>query len=99
MPRYFFHIIDGITLRDHEGTELPDIQTARSVAVRTSGEILHDMGERFWDGTEWHLEVADEWGRKLFVLHFLAENADSKPQAKPDHETGVSPNLSRKSLD
>ena len=46
MPRYFFHIIDGITLRDHEGTELPDIQTARSVAVRTSGEILQDMGER-----------------------------------------------------
>ena len=99
MPRYFFHIIDGITLRDHEGTELPDIQTARSVAVRTSGEILQDMGERFWDGTEWHLEVTDEWGRKLFVLHFLAENAASKPQAMPDHETGVSPNLSRKSLD
>ena len=99
MPRYFFHIIDGITLRDHEGTELPDVQTARSVAIRTSGEILHDMGERFWDGTEWHLEVTDEWGRELFVLHFLAEKTASEPQTKPDQETGAFHNLPRKSLD
>lgn len=73
MPRYFFHILDGTSLCDHEGMELPNLYTARSMAIRTSGEILRDMGERFWDGTEWRLEVTDEGGQVLFVLQFLAE--------------------------
>lgn len=73
MPRYFFHVRDGTTILDTEGTELPDIYTAQEQAIRTSGEILRDMGARFWDGTEWRMEVNDEQKACLFVLRFSAE--------------------------
>ena len=60
MPRYFFHVIDGTSLRDETGTELPDIYTAQAQAIRLSAEIPREMGAKFWNGTEWKLEVADE---------------------------------------
>jgi len=73
MPRYFFHVADGYSARDTEGTELPDIYAAQDQAIRTSGEMLRDMGSEFWNGTEWTLEVTDEQGQVLFVLRFSAE--------------------------
>ena len=63
MPRYFFHVYDGYSSTDDEGTELPDIYTAQAEAIRMSGEILRDMGAKFWNGTEWSLEVADGAGK------------------------------------
>ncbi len=87
MPRYFFHVIDGTSARDEDGTELASIYVAQAEAIRLSGEILRDMGARFWDGTQWRLEVADEQDQVLFVQHFSAEErlpgldagSDSKP--------------------
>lgn len=73
MRRYFFHVHDGYSSRDEDGTELPDIYTAQAEAIRLSGEILRDMGAKFWSGTHWQLEVADERGAILFVLTFSAE--------------------------
>jgi hypothetical protein len=73
MPRYFFHVIDGYTARDTDGTELRDIYAAQEQAIQMSGEILRDMGGKFWNGTEWKLEVADEQGQILFALRFSAE--------------------------
>ncbi len=71
MPRYFFHVKDGFSTIDNEGTELPDLSAARAGAIRMSGEILRDLGAKFWDGTQWMLEVADEGRQILFVLNFL----------------------------
>jgi hypothetical protein len=80
MPRYFFHVMDGYSARDTEGTELPDIYAAQDQAIRTSGEILRDMGAEFWNGTEWTLEVTDESDQILFVLRFSAdERLDPRP--------------------
>jgi hypothetical protein len=73
LPRYFFHVLDGYAARDTDGTELPDIYAAQEQAIHMSGEILRDMGGKFWNGTEWKLEVTDEHGRSLFVLRFSAE--------------------------
>lgn len=93
MPRYFFHVRDGTDVRDEIGTELPDIYVAQAQAIRTSGEILRDMGSRFWDGTEWRLEATDEQGEVLFVLRFSAEErlgmqtgstGQPRPDAKPE---------------
>ena len=72
MPRYFFNVYDGYSELDTDGTELPDIYTAQSEAIRLSGEILREEGGRFWNNTEWKLEVADENGTILFVLTFSA---------------------------
>ena len=84
MPRYFFHVYDGSSSPDMDGTELPDIYTAQAAATRTSGEILRDMGAKFWNGTEWRLEVADERGNILFVLRFSAEERPALTDTPPD---------------
>jgi hypothetical protein len=73
MPRFFFHVIDGYSDRDDEGTELPDIFTAQDQAVKMTGEILRDLGAKIWNGAEWSLEVTDESGETLFILRFSAE--------------------------
>ena len=72
MPRYFFNVFDGYSSLDMDGTELPDIYTAQNEAIRFSGEILREEGGKFWNGTEWKLEVTDESGTVLFTLHFSA---------------------------
>jgi Domain of unknown function (DUF6894) len=84
MPRYFFHIRDGYVQRDETGTELPDIYTAQAQAIRLSGELLQEMGAKFWNGTDWQLAVADEHGRTLFILRFSAE--ERIPLADPESD-------------
>ena len=83
MPRYFFNVYDGLSVLDQDGTVLPDIYSAQGQAIRTSGEILRDMGESFWDGTEWRMEVANERGEILFVLKFSAEERPTATDMPP----------------
>lgn len=73
VPRYFFHVHDGHSTPDTDGTELNDIYAAQEEAIRLSGELLREMGGKFWDGTDWNLEVVDETGRILFILRFSAK--------------------------
>lgn len=73
MPRYFFHVIDGRSSPDLEGYECADIHVAQDEAIRMSGQIMHDLGSRSWDGSEWRLEVTDAGERNLFVVRFSAE--------------------------
>ena len=73
MPRYVFNVQDGSSTRDADGTDLPDIYAAQEQAIRTSGELLRDLGARVWDGGEWRVEVSDERGQVLFALRFSAE--------------------------
>ena len=81
MPRYFFNIYDGHSELDDTGTELSDIYAAHAAAIVFSGEVLRDMGAKFWNGTNWKLEVTAEDGAVLFVLRFSAEETSLSPQA------------------
>ena len=87
MPRYFFHVYDGSSSLDQDGTEFPDIYTAQAQAIRTSGEILRDTGAKFWDGAAWRLEVADARGQVLFVLRFSAEERPALTDTPPNPGT------------
>ena len=73
MPRYFFDVYDGFSTKDTEGTDLSDIFEAQEESIRLSGELLREMGGKFWNGTEWRLEVTDETGRVFFILRFSAD--------------------------
>ena len=72
MPLYFFNVYDGYSKPDTDGTDLPDIYTAQSEAIRLSGEILREEGGKFWNNTEWRLEVTNASGTVLFILRFSA---------------------------
>ena len=73
MPRYFFHVDDGFSTRDVDGTDLPDIFAAQGEAIRLSGELLREMEAKFWNGVEWSLTVTDENEGVLFILRFSAD--------------------------
>lgn len=77
MPRYFFNVHDGREVADADGTELPDLRSARLQAVGYAGEMMRDHPERFWDGEEWVMVVTDARGDDLFALTFCASIAPS----------------------
>jgi hypothetical protein len=85
MPRYFFHVIDGRDIIDHEGTELSGLREARTEAIRLAGAILRDECDKFWNGTEWHMNVADAAGHSVLKLRFSADDQGTAPEE--DRET------------
>jgi len=84
MPIYHFNVHDGVSMPDPEGHELPDLDAAKREAISLSGNLIRDMGEEFWQGDEWKLEVTDDLGLILFSLVFFATHAPSTAvQAEP----------------
>lgn len=71
MPRFHFHVHDGCSLLDTEGTELADPQAARLEAIRIAGDILKHDAHRIALGEDWRIEVTDETGLILFQMTFL----------------------------
>jgi hypothetical protein len=74
VTRYFFHVQDGRSIPDLEGTELDGLDSARVEAVRLSGEMLRDGAREFWEGATWYMEVHDEADHHLFTLTFSARH-------------------------
>lgn len=72
MPLYHFNVEDGVVYPDLEGSEFPDLEAARTEAVRRSGTLLRDNAMSFWGGHGWKLVVTDASGMIMFTLHFLA---------------------------
>lgn len=82
MPRFYFHVTDSRDYPDLQGTVLPDVQSARTEAVRFSGRLLEKAAETFWDGQEWHMRVTDEADLTLFTLLFIGTDGASRSPGK-----------------
>lgn len=72
MPRYFFHVHDGERLPDYVGSELPNLEAAKKMAVQLSGKLLSERPDVFWNGEEWSLDCCDPTDLVLFTLQFVA---------------------------
>lgn len=75
MPRYYFHVHDGVGTPDYDGIDLPDLGAAKRLAVFHAGEMMRDDPNAFWDGAEWTMKVTDETGLPLITLFFSASLA------------------------
>lgn len=73
MPRFFFHLKDGTTHMDQDGVELVGADEAREAAIIHSGEVLKDLGAKFWKSPEWRMWVTDEAGATVCGLRFSVE--------------------------
>lgn len=73
MPRYFFHVEDGRSFPDTVGTVLADDGAARAEAIGASSEAINNLGDSFWNGSEWQMRVVDETERSVLTLHFRGE--------------------------
>ena len=76
MPRYFFHVHDGVYVPDEDGTELPDIYRAQTEGIKLCGALVSEMGAKFWDHGEWKLEVCDSVQKPLFTLTVTSTEHD-----------------------
>jgi hypothetical protein len=79
MRRFYFHVEDDRTTLDQEGTELPDIETARREAISTAGAMLQNgSGAVIWGGKPWRMWITDQpggRGKPLFTLRFSASES------------------------
>jgi hypothetical protein len=83
VPRYFFHVHDSVDLLDNEGTELTGPDEARVQAVVTAGELLRDVGGRFWNSPEWRLWVIE------LTLHRMPAARHTAATSKSSEEPAV----------
>ena len=85
LPRYFYHVRDGVSLPDTEGVELPGVSEARLHAVRLSGRLIEANAYEAWIDEEWWLEVTDADQLILFALNIQMKEypAISTPTISP----------------
>jgi hypothetical protein len=73
MARYFFNIKDGLDIIDDVGTECADLSEARTMALSTAGQMIKELGPKFWDEpNDWVMTVTNADGQSQFVLRFAA---------------------------
>jgi hypothetical protein len=71
MPRFFFHVRDGDDLtNDLEGTDFPDLESARADARTAAREILAEQIDRQGKLSKQIFEICDEAGRLLATVPF-----------------------------
>ena len=54
-------------------TGLEAILLVSASTVVTAGEMLRDVGRKFWNSPEWRIWVTDEAGETVCALKFSAE--------------------------
>jgi hypothetical protein len=87
MALYYFHLTDGATSLDDQGSDLPDLAAVRRAALATATEVLGGIkaGPAFWAGEPWKLWVTDGpngAGATLLTLQFAAIAGDVRAHDK-----------------
>jgi hypothetical protein len=70
LSRFYFHIVDGRTVRDEEGQEFPGLEEARVEAIAAARSI---MREALWAGRlplNECIQIADANGTVIEIVPF-----------------------------
>jgi hypothetical protein len=70
--RYFFHLEDGIVLRDEHGTVLKSLAAAKEAAVQLIAETLRNDAGRFWKSDVYRVTVTDAKNLILFSVELTS---------------------------
>ena len=70
MPRYYFHLFNDETIRDEEGSEVPNAAVALQSAARMAREMAAESVREGRLTLDHRIEVADEAGERVGVVHF-----------------------------
>jgi hypothetical protein len=95
MPRFHFHLEDGTTFRDEDGTVLPDLEAARINAVKLLGHVMADNAPQFLSTKVWTMRVTDGSDLMLFSVNVAtvdasAGTADASAATSSPQEPGMS---------
>ena len=90
MPRYFFHVIDGKEIIDNEGTVLAGVDEARAEAIVVSGEMLRDLGGKFWGNGQWQIRSPTKRARRYVPSRLRLTNPNRPAPGRCRYATGQS---------
>ena len=74
MPMYHFHTSNGSAFHDKDGTELPDVEVARTQAVLFLGTLLNDDPTILTSAGHLLMTVTDDDGVTIFEISVAAEH-------------------------
>ena len=85
MPRFYFHVHDsqGLLLKDSEGLEFPDVESAREEFGTIVQSVLNETEEFDHLGKDFEFHVVDEQGSTVVVVPFGALALSSSFPARP----------------
>ena len=81
MPRFFFNIQMDELYADEGGTELPDQDGARNVAVEIVSELVREAAGELWRGGAFRVCAEDERRAPVFTLEVKALSAPAGSEA------------------
>jgi hypothetical protein len=64
MPRYFFNLTDGSTIRDPDGEDLADVEAAKATATQVARDVGRNKERTQIAGL--HVTVTNEQGEEIF---------------------------------
>ncbi|HEX8660647.1 MAG TPA: hypothetical protein VF686_02185 [Brevundimonas sp.] len=70
MPKFYFHLINQVSARDHEGRELADLDEATAAARADILSILGDDARRGRLDLRGRIDIADETGAIVRTVAF-----------------------------
>ena len=71
MPRYFFDLYNEMNVRDDEGQMFPDLETAKTQAVKQVRKLIGGLiVENGKNDLVHHLNVRDEEGNVVYCVEF-----------------------------
>lgn len=72
MPRYNIELRTHDRVWDTLEAELSDLRELRIEMARFVGELLREHAEEIWQDQDWRVDVTDERGLILYVMHISA---------------------------
>lgn len=74
MPSFSINIRTQSHIADTVKVQSDDLTALRVELARFVGELLKDHAELIWVDEDWQIDVSDEAGLILYVLHICAMN-------------------------
>ena len=65
-----------------DSVELPSLESSRVEAARRVGDLLQTHAEAIWVDKEWQMDVTDDSGLILFVIHVSAMKSSATMSAR-----------------
>jgi hypothetical protein len=83
MPRFNIELRTESHVRETVSVESNDLTALRIEVAQFVGEMLRDHANAIWTDEDWRVDVTDDAGLILFVLHISAINA-AAPKPRKD---------------
>lgn len=84
MPHYNINLRTASSIADSWPVERDDLTALRVELARFVGEMLKDHAHQIWADEDWRVDVTDEKGLILYVMHVSAsDTAATMPMGTP----------------